>query len=361
MLMQERIADRRDADMRSVSLAQGERAGSVLRPPVVVHASLRPVTGRNLRAAIDARLSSSVPSSWSGGSADDLDRRSVSIVSADFGPLALLSCLRRALSGHSILLVHVSEPPPKPISWLRRFVLRSADALLVDGDATSAAVTGFGRAIVRIAPKDISDCYLKVTLRGRSETVRRIVVVGDLNPGSGVSDLLAACAAWAEANAGHRVELHWIGRGDLGAMLAAQPVPDSLSQVFHDTLDDPEIAAVFERAAFLAVPCVADGPDTHVAEALAAGLPVLGSRRSGDVRRHVIDGVSGWLFDPFKPGDMLAALTCAFATSEDRLADMRRRARAAMSPPPSKTPVERVEKRTRRSAAGLHSTTHGAP
>lgn len=156
------------------------------------------------------------------------------------------------------------------------------------------------------------------------------------------------------------MELNWIGEGDLSGLLAAQPLPENVSQVFHGSLDAPETAAVFAQGGMLAVPSIVDDVRGHVAEALAAGLPVVGSRRSREVRQHVTDGVTGWLFDPLTPGNTLDGVTRALGTTGQRLAEMRLRARAAVSAAPPGTTPARVEHRDRSRLPAMHSAAQGA-
>ncbi len=78
------------------------------------------------------------------------------------------------------------------------------------------------------------------------------------------------------------------------------------------------------------VPSFLDDGRAPVAEALAAGLPVVGSRRSREVTYLVTEGVNGWLFNPLDPGGMLGGLTRALAAAPQTLAAMRRQARASV-------------------------------
>ena len=62
-------------------------------------------------------------------------------------------------------------------------------------------------------------------------------------------------------------------------------------------------------------------------EAMAAGLPVLGSIYSQAVEELVQDGENGWVFDPLTEASTLAALDRVFATPPEHLAAMRQAAR----------------------------------
>ena len=79
------------------------------------------------------------------------------------------------------------------------------------------------------------------------------------------------------------------------------------------------------------MPSLLDDGRAPVAQALAAGLPIIGSRQSQEVRRLVTEGVNGWLFNPLDPYDMLGGLTKALAAAPQTLAAMRGRARASVT------------------------------
>lgn len=273
----------------------------------------------------------------------------------DFGPLALLSCLYRQLTPHGSLYVYLSEPPTMPLGWLASQVLRKADGILVDGHATSVALSSMGYVAHRVNSDRPGQPFLAMTPKTLPAHVRRIIVVGDLAPASGAYDLLVNVAAWSASHADETVELHWIGEGDLAALLAAQPLQPNLLQVFHGKLSPAAVAAMFAEGGIVAVPSISDQHSGHVAEALAAGLPVLGSRGSSEVRRHVTDGLTGWLFDPLAPGALLDAITRVFATDDERLAEMSTRARAAITSLAS-AGLARTVRQERRSPVALHST-----
>lgn len=259
------------------------------------------------------------------------------------GPLAFIVSLFRTLSRRTTFVVYFSEPPLKHSTRRTRHMLQIADTVIVDGHAASLALVEMGCAPHWIASTACLDRYLSIKLIQSRDQPRRVIVVSDLTPESGVYDLLTCLTTWSASHDAETIELHWVGDGDLSAMLAAQPHSDNLSQVFHGSLDTTKIASLFERGGLMAVSSVIDGARGYVAEALAAGLPVIGSRCCSEVRRHVTDDVTGWLFDPLTPGDLFAAVTRAFDTSPDRLVDMQLAARAAISQSGAETPHPGLE------------------
>ena len=261
------------------------------------------------------------------------DWRRPVIVIDGFGAEGWAGWCWRGLVRPSTLLLYLSEPPRKRLGWSARRILRRVDGVLADGHAAGLAATRLGYPAHRIGLDASLDRYGAVVPARLPETIRRVVVVGALTPASGAYDLLLGLAAWSARRPGYRVEVVWVGTGQLFTVLAAQPETDNLTQTFLPDPDEDGIVAALQGGGLLAVPSLTDAGRGHVAEALAAGLPVLGSRRNGEVRRHVTDDVTGWLFDPLVPGDMESAIARCLGTSGDRLAEMGVRAREAMAVP----------------------------
>ena len=285
------------------------------------------------------------------------------IVTEGFGLLTALACIYRWLSRRVTLVVFVTEPPDR-LGLIASSILRVADGVLVDSEAAALAMSKPGspaRTVCRIAPDYHLDRFLQIAPTRSADQARRIIVMCDLTPGSGAADLLVAVTAWSEAHPGQAVELNWIGEGDMAGLLAAQPLPDNLSQLFLGLLDPGQVAASFARCGLLVMPSIVEDMHAPIAEALAAGLPVLGSRRSRDIRHLVADGVNGWLFDPLTTGDMLDGVTRALGTSGQLLDGMRTRARDAVSPAPSGHPLARLPRRDISPLPGLHPAAQRAP
>ena len=359
MFMQESGADH--LPKRRFAVAGRQRAASASAPTWPVMLATRSMTHDLAR---QAALKQYIVSSFSNAPSSmreakpSVSRQSRIVVvdGSSGGPIALLACLYCAVSRRTTLVVYFSEPPPKRSHRRTRRMLMTADCVVVDGHAADLDVAAFGYAAHRITQAPSLDRYLSIQPAPSPDPVRRMTVVSDLTPESGVYDLLAALATWSAAHPDEVVELNWVGEGDLSAMLAAQPHSENLLQVFHGSLDARNVAALFERGGLVAVTSVIEDVRGHVAEALAAGLPVMGSRRCSEVRRHVTDGLTGWLFDPLTPGDMLEAVTRAFDTSPDRLADMKISARDAVLP--SRTGMPRPQWQDRSPADAMQAAHH---
>lgn len=268
------------------------------------------------------------------------------VISQDFGAPAMQAALYRSLARRSRLLLLATEPPQR-FGLRERMILSRADGVLVDGDAVAQAVEQLRFPASRIfqlaMPYDV-DAFLSCGRTRSGPDAHRLVYAGDLSPQSGAADLLISVAAWAEQHPDRPVEIWWIGEGDLAGVLGAQPLPPTVSQRFLGRLDALGTAAAFAQCGLLAVPSLADDRNAPVPEALAAGLPVVGSRRNRRVRQLVREDVNGWLFDPLQPTDMFGALSRALNSPAERLDAMRDQARAAVRPAVQRGFSERFRK-----------------
>lgn len=251
------------------------------------------------------------------------------IIAQDHGAAALNAAVYRSVAPQSRMLVCAAEPTPRR-GLVGRAILKQADGVLADGEAVAHAVAQLSFPESRIFPLSTPyelDDFLVCDRRRSAVEARRVIYAGDLSPQSGVADLLISVASWAEQHPGQPVEIWWAGDGDLAGVLGAQPLPDNVSQRFLGGLDPAGMARAFGQCGLLVVPSMGDEGRAPVAEGLAAGLPVLGSRRNRRVRQLVREEVNGWLFDPSQPADMFEALSRALATPADQIDKMRDRAR----------------------------------
>jgi glycosyltransferase involved in cell wall biosynthesis len=99
---------------------------------------------------------------------------------------------------------------------------------------------------------------------------------------------------------------------------------------FFDGVPYDQLPCFFEQAGILAFPTLADEWGLVVNEALASGMPVLGSVHSQAVTEMVKDGVNGWTFPADRPHEMYSAIDRALTTTSERLMTMRTAARRSV-------------------------------
>lgn len=268
------------------------------------------------------------------------------VICEDFGALTMHAALYRSICRRSRLLLCATEPPRQ--NGLReRLLISTADGVVVDGEIVAQAFTKLSVPASRIFPIATAydlDAFLSCASTRSGPEAYRVIYSGDLSPQSGAADLLAALAALAEQHPIRSYEVWWAGEGDLAGVLGAQPLPFNVSQSFLGSLDPLGMALVFGQSGLLVVPSLADDMRVPVAQGLAAGLPVIGSKRNRLVRQLVQDDINGWLFDPLRPGDMSRALSRALGSSIEQLNGMRDQGRALVRPTTSLSIAQQIRR-----------------
>jgi glycosyltransferase involved in cell wall biosynthesis len=289
------------------------------------------------------------------------------VISVELGPRSLQAVLYKLLRPSVRLLIWCKLSEHSERGWggarqaLRRFILRHADAVLVNGESGARYIAGFGvpdSAIFRVnQPVDVST--FAAAPRERPDTaLSRILCAGTLTSRKGLVPFARALSDWAEANPEREIEVWWLGDGELRGTLAALPLPRNLTQRFCGAVPYADMPGYYAACDLLAFPSLCDEWGLVVNEAMAAGLPVLGSIYAQAVTELVHDGEQGWLFDPAQKSAMRGALGCALNTPPERIVQMRAAARARIA---QLTPDSAAERIMRALTAGRGATRRRAP
>jgi glycosyltransferase involved in cell wall biosynthesis len=116
------------------------------------------------------------------------------------------------------------------------------------------------------------------------------------------------------------------GDGDTGeffdAHLSAAAAARVVRRGFVSWQDLPDL---YHEADFFVMPTRYDGWGLVIVEAMASGLPVIGSTGAGATLDLVRDGATGWQVAPNDPDQLAAAMVSAATLPEDQVQDMRRK------------------------------------
>jgi glycosyltransferase involved in cell wall biosynthesis len=264
------------------------------------------------------------------GSAPDV------VISGELGLRSLQAAMYRMLRPRSRLVIWATLSEHTEVEWglmrrmLRRVILGRADAVVVNGRSGARYIASFNAdvpVVIMRQPVDVA-LFARAPLERAPSRTRRLIFSGRLVDAKGVVAAQAAIAAWALSHPDRKVELTWAGDGAARAALEAAEVPINLRQHFAGELDYVALARLYGESDALILPTLFDEWGLVVNEALASGIPVLGSIYSQAVEELIEDGVTGWRFDPLSKGSLESALDRFFATSPEELAEMRRRSRA---------------------------------
>jgi glycosyltransferase involved in cell wall biosynthesis len=136
---------------------------------------------------------------------------------------------------------------------------------------------------------------------------------GRLIAAKGVAELLAA---WDELEPGlrERWTLLFLGSGPLEERVLHAARTHRRGEIVRVASVAPaEVAAFYAGADLLVLPGLVERWGLVANEAMASGLPVCCSRLAGCADDLVIEGETGWIFDPRVPGDFAAGLRRALS------------------------------------------------
>jgi glycosyltransferase involved in cell wall biosynthesis len=201
--------------------------------------------------------------------------------------------------------------------WFRRRPLHEADVVF----ALSTFTVGQLTELMRVDPRRIRRTYwgvpptfLEIPRRKRPE-ISRLVYFGALTEAKGVGDLLAALARMRD-DGETTWELRVAGWGDEDGLRQVASELGIIGQLkFLGQLTHQELLPVLQWADLAILPSRAESFGLAIAEAQAAGLPVI-SCRTGAVPEIVENGLTGWLVEPGDPRAIASALVAARSAPE---------------------------------------------
>ena len=194
-----------------------------------------------------------------------------------------------------------------PIRLRRDFIamqLACLDALISPSVYLSMA---YGRADISTGVRRVIEYgidlnrYSQVSKSPRNEEVR-FTFIGYLGPHKGVALLIDAAQILRPAN----VIINLVGTGELIAQLRERVENENLSDIvrFWGKIENQSIEKVYRETDVLLLPSIwPENQPVTILEAMATRTPVIASRIGG-IPEIVIDGVTGYLFEPGNAMDM---------------------------------------------------------
>jgi len=258
------------------------------------------------------------------------------VISGEFGLRTLQAAIYRTLNPKNCLMVWatLSDRTEQGRGLVRRvlrnWILRRTDAVLVNGEAGARYIRAMGYSKERIFhvpyTTDVTR-FSRCPLIRSSVEAYRLIYVGQLIERKGIAPFLKTLAEWTAKHTEREVELWIVGDGPLRRVLSQMEKPQNLKIHFLGSKSYFELPEIYAQCGILAFPTLADEWGLVVNEAMAAGIPVLGSVYSQAVEELVKEGVNGWVFRPDVAPEMYAAIERALNTPQGELEKMRERAR----------------------------------
>jgi glycosyltransferase involved in cell wall biosynthesis len=200
---------------------------------------------------------------------------------------------------------------------------------MVNDQSNGRYVARFGVPADRIVivPYPTDPSFSKAPLNPICHQPTVLLYVGQLIERKGLLQFLSVLRKWAEAHPGRRIELRLAGEGPLQPALEQSRQPPNILLRFLGPVSYPELPGIYAEADIFVFPTLADEWGAVINEAMAAGVPVLGSLYSQAVAELVRHGENGWTFFPNQRSDVYDALDSALKTPEKELYRMRQAAR----------------------------------
>lgn len=253
------------------------------------------------------------------------------VLASELGMRTLQAAIYTALRPRVPLLIHadLSEHTEQAYGrWrraFRRLLLRRAARVIVNGSSGATYVQRLSvppeKVVVIPYATDSSFLEPSPPPPTRPEP-RRLIYVGQFIERKGLLPFIEDISRWCVAHPAHRVAFTLVGDGPLKAQISTLPCPANLCLQIRPRVSYGELPAVYRAADVAVLPSLGDTWAVVVNEAMASGLPVLGSTRSQAVTELVRDGRDGWQFDPLDADSRAQAINRALSVTTTELTNM---------------------------------------
>jgi glycosyltransferase involved in cell wall biosynthesis len=252
------------------------------------------------------------------------------VISLQLGFRTLQAALYRKLFPNTRLIIwmglseHTEKGLPRWRILQRKALLALADAVLVNGASGMNYLIQLGVPRDKIFP--LPYCpeiarFLAVPL-DRGHSSKRLLNVGQLTVRKGLGPFLAVLSRWLREHPNQTCEFWLAGDGALREELEKFSATPRLQLRFLGNVAYDDLPDLYAKADVFVFPTLADEWGVVVNEALASGLPVLGSLYSQAVEELVEDGVNGWTFRPDREEEIYASLDRAMTASDRQIDEM---------------------------------------
>ncbi len=216
---------------------------------------------------------------------------------------------------------------------LRKAIIRGADFFTYNGPSCRRYLQSLGIKEEKLShfPYCIDPDAVSSVPRSRDAgSTRTLLYCGALSSRKGILQFAKAAKAWSKNNRSDGVRLNIAGVGELQDSIAKLS-SERFEINFLGNCDLEALRQAYENADICVFPTLADEWGLVPIEAMASGLPVLGSINAQSVESCVVEGENGWIFRPDSDQAILDALDRCMKTSDEKLAAMGTAAKEAVA------------------------------
>jgi len=256
------------------------------------------------------------------------------IIAAEFGMRTMQAALYKCLFPRTKLIVwatlsEVTEKYRGPVRRaIRRSILKVTDGVLVNGLSGARYVEslGYSRSRIHIVPQATDNEIFAGSAFRSQGGATKLLYTGQLIERKGLPLFHQQLVRWCAAHPEREITWTLIGSGPLRESIQGWDCPSNYTLTLVDEVDYRDLGVHYSRADIFTLPTLADEWGLVVNEAMISGLPVLGSLYSQAVEDLVVNGESGWTFQPDNPEELYRALEQALDCDAAELDWMRQNA-----------------------------------
>ena len=261
------------------------------------------------------------------------------VISGELGLRSIQAAIYCAVTGKRLILwVAGTHHSDSCRGWVRRmarkWVLGRADAILAYSRAAGKHACSMGAvpSKVTVQPLPVDNAFFRSDSYRDDEARYRFLYSGRLVPLKGLREFIGALAAEANDRPNQHIEMWFAGDGPERASLERIPHPSNLRLSFFGEVPYERMPWFYAQCGIFAMPSQSDVWGLVVNEAMAAGLPVLGSHYAEAINDLVEDGANGWTFRGGDVESARGAIRRVLDTPSEKLQEMGSRARGTIEP-----------------------------
>ena len=207
-------------------------------------------------------------------------------------------------------------------TYLRKHLLKSASAVLGNGASCERYIRSMGfEKEVFFVPYTIDLPQVEREYE-MSQNPLTLLFVGQLIRRKGVEEMVNALIKWNE-NAKNSIRLIVAGDGAERHQLRRLRSLSKIELDIRGSVEYDQLGELYRRTDALLFPTLGDEWGVVVNEALANGVPVIGSLHSQAVEELIIEGENGWLFRPEKEDEFARVLSSVTKVTAEKLIEMK--------------------------------------
>jgi len=258
------------------------------------------------------------------------------MISDEFGARSVIAAMYATLARKRLIIysegtLHTEREIGRPQRIVRRLLRKRSRAYLCNGKEGRKHLEQIGipdRDIFEIGQAIDADSFQSPLPPEEREALRRklgvtglcYLYVGRMTAQKGVDQLMEAWKAFCRQH-GVEATLLLVGDGEMKEQLEQRAKREKLNNVrLLGFVQRRELPPIYQAADVFVFPTLVDCWSLAVGEAMAAGLPIIGSKYDGGAEM-VASGRNGWIADPANREDLEEKLHRAWE-ARDRMEEM---------------------------------------